>query len=78
VKTARGSNVTTFSEIVDAADGLSVDEQMTLLEILRRRIAERNRQRLLRDVEEARDEFATGKARVASVSEIMDEAAGEA
>lgn len=31
--------MTTFSEVVDAADNLSADEQETLLEILRRRIA---------------------------------------
>ncbi|MEX2093346.1 MAG: hypothetical protein WD971_11750 [Pirellulales bacterium] len=69
--------MTTFSEIVDAADGLSVDEQVTLLEILRRRIAERNRQQLLREVQEAREEFASGKAQIATVKEIMDEVRGE-
>jgi len=70
--------MTTFSEIVDAADGLTVDEQLTLLEILQRRIAERNRAQLVCDVAEARAEFANGQARAASVNDIMDEVGGEA
>ena len=61
--------MTTFSEIVEAADRLSVDEQETLIEILQRRIADRNRARLVRDVEEARDEFSRGLARPASGAE---------
>lgn len=67
-----------FSDVVDAASDLSADEQETLLEILRRRLAERNRAQLVRDVDEARAEFADGRAQPASVSDIMDEAGGEA
>jgi hypothetical protein len=67
-----------FSEIVDAADALSIDEQQALLEILRRRIADRNRAQLARDVQEARGEYASGSARPATVKQIMDEANGEA
>ena len=65
--------MTTFSELVDAADNLSVDEQETLVEILRRRIAKRNRDALVRDVADARAEFQSGKTRASSVSDIMDE-----
>jgi hypothetical protein len=70
--------MSTFSEILDAASDLSADEQATLLEILRRRLAEQNRQMLVLDVDEARTEFANGDARPASVDEIMNEASGEA
>jgi len=69
--------MTTFSDVVDAADGLSVDEQETLVEILRRRIAKRNREALVRDVADARAEFQIGRARTSSVSDIMDEVRGE-
>ena len=69
--------MTTFSDVVDAADDLSVDEQETLIEILRRRIAKRNRDVLVRDVAEARDEFQSGKTGATSVSDIMDEVRGE-
>ena len=69
--------MTTFSDVVDAADDLSVDEQETLVEILRRRIAKRNREALVRDVADARAEFRTGQARSSSVSDIMEELRGE-
>ncbi len=63
-----------FSDVVDAADRLSTEEQEELLEILRRRLAERRRAQLVREVQEARAEFAGGEAGPASVDEIMDEA----
>jgi hypothetical protein len=69
--------MTTFSDVVDAADDLSVDEQETLIEILRRRIAKRNREALVRDVAEARAEFQTGRASTSSVSDIMEDLRGE-
>lgn len=67
----------TFSDIVDAADGLSVDEQETLVEILQRRIAKQNREALVRDVADARAEFQSGQCRTSSVSDIMNEVRGE-
>lgn len=67
----------TFSEVVDAADGLSVDEQETLLEILRRRIANRKRAILVQEVAEARAEFRAGKARVTSIGDMMAEVCRE-
>jgi hypothetical protein len=68
--------VTTFSEIVDAADHLSGDEQIALMELLRRRIAARNRESLARDVAEARAEFKKGQLRAASASNIIAEVRG--
>ena len=67
----------TFSDIIDAADNLSVDEQETLVEILQHRIAKRNRDALVRDVDEARTEFQDGNTQTTSLSEIMDEVRGE-
>ena len=69
--------MTTFSDVVDAASDLSIDEQETLLEILRRRIAQRNRDVLIRDVADARAEFQSEKTRAASVRDILDEVRGE-
>jgi hypothetical protein len=68
----------TFSDIVDAADRLSADEQLTLLEILSRRLAEQGHQQLVRDVTDARAEFNSGGGQPASVKQIMDEVAGGA
>ena len=64
----------TFADVVDAADKLSADEQESLLRILRRRIAERNRAQRVGDVAEARAEFVSGGARPATAQQIMDEA----
>jgi hypothetical protein len=70
--------MTTFSEILSAADQLPIDAQQTLVEILQRRIAERGRAEIVRDVADARAEFAAGKAQPASAKDIMDEVTGEA
>lgn len=60
-------------EIVNAADNLSFDEQQTLLDILKRRVAEVRRKQLVQEVQEARDEFSKGQCQPASVQEIMKE-----
>jgi hypothetical protein len=65
--------MTNFSEILDAASSLSADERQSLLEIMGRRLAERNRAQIVHDVHEARAEFADGRARTAAVKQIMDE-----
>lgn len=71
------TKMTKFSEIVDAADNLSVDEQEGLVEILRRRIAQRNRMTLTQEVSEARAEFLSGNTPAISVRDLMDEVSGE-
>ncbi|HEX3599477.1 MAG TPA: hypothetical protein VHU84_05005 [Lacipirellulaceae bacterium] len=70
--------MTTFAEIVDAADQLSADEQQTLVEILNRRLAERNRRQIVRDVADVGREFASGGGRVTSPNQIMDKVSGGA
>jgi hypothetical protein len=67
----------TFADVVDAADKLSLDEQQALLEIIRRRITERNRAQLVRDVESSRAEHVSGRSRSATVTQILDEASRE-
>ena len=63
----------TFADVVDAAAKLSIDEQETLLQILRRQIAERTRAQIVRDAQSSRAEHASGQSRVATVTQIMDE-----
>ena len=64
---------TSFADVLEAADSLSLDEQQTLLEVLRRRVTERARKAVIHDIEEARREFAAGQCRSASVEELMSE-----
>ena len=66
--------MSTFSDIFDAAGGLSTDEQETLLVILSRRLTERRRAELCREIQESRAEYRAGEALPASADKIMDEA----
>jgi hypothetical protein len=65
--------MTSFADIVAAAQTLSPDEQETLVTILQRRIVDENRKRLRREIDAARAEHASGASRPASVAELMDE-----
>ena len=62
-----------FDEILDAIEKLSEDEQAELLEVARRRLAERGRERIAQDAREAREEYASGKAEQRSVTRLMRE-----
>lgn len=64
---------TTFNEVVEAADSLSMTDQEALVDLLRHRLAAARRQEIERTVREARREFESGQAQIASVAEIMDE-----
>lgn len=63
----------TFNDVLEALEQLPPDQQADLLEIVRRRLAERGRQRIFADVNEARAELNTGAANPSSVDEIMRE-----
>ena len=67
----------TFDEVLEAIEHLPVDEQVDLLEVVRRRLAERGRRRVIDDIADARTEFNNGMAKPASVDEIMGEISGE-
>ncbi len=55
-----------FGEVVEAVDQLSPEEQEMLIALVRHRLVERERKRLLADVQEARGEFAQGSCRTDS------------
>lgn len=64
---------TTFDEVLDAIEHLPLDQQADLIEVMRRRLAERGRRQVVSDVRDARIEHANGKTRTATVDEIMRE-----
>ena len=66
-------SVTTFSEILESADKLALDEQETLMEVLHRRIAERRRAGLAKEIQNAQQEFRQGTCKPATPSELMTE-----
>ena len=63
-----------FSDVLDAAEQLDVDSQADLVAILRRRLAERGRDRVAATVAEARREFAAGQCQAMTAAEIVAEA----
>jgi hypothetical protein len=67
------TQVMSFGEVLEAADRLSQEEQEELIAILQRRLAQTARQRLISDIQEARQEFAEGRCSPATPNELMCE-----
>ena len=62
-----------FAELLEAIDGLSLDEQEALLQIVRRRMAEVGRKRVAAEIQEAREEFAEGRRHPTTPDDLMNE-----
>ena len=62
-----------FGEVLEAADLLSYDEQEELIGILHRRLALASRQRLVAEIQEARQEFAEGRCSPVTPGELIRE-----
>ena len=62
-----------FVDVLEAADSLSLEEQETLVDILHKRLVERHRTDLAREIQHARDEFKKGGCKSATPSEIVKE-----
>jgi len=62
-----------FHVVVDAADRLTIEEQETLVAVLKRRLVDRRRAELAADIREAQKEFNRGALRPVSPDEIMKE-----
>ena len=54
------SNAVSFNEVLDAVEQLPIDEQESLIDLIRRRIAEYRRQEITTLVSSAREEYRTG------------------
>ncbi len=67
------SVVLPFNEVLEVIETLSLDEQETLLTIMQRRFAERSRQKLVADVQTAREEFNQGHCQPISIEALMQE-----
>jgi len=62
-----------FHEVLDAASKLPVDEQQALIEILRRRVAEEGRRRIVGEIDEAEEAYSDGDFSAGSVQDLMSE-----
>jgi len=75
-RSARGkrNRPASLSEVLDAAEQLDSESQTELVAILNRRLAERGRNRVVVDVQQARREFAEGQCERKTAAEIVREA----
>ena len=64
---------TNFAEILEKADELPLEEQETLIYILQNRLRDQRRAERVRDVEEAQQEFASGKCQPVTPEQLMEE-----
>ncbi|NCR07765.1 hypothetical protein [Microcystis aeruginosa] len=64
---------TTFAEILEAAEQLPLEDQENLIHILQNRLRDQKRTELLRDVQEAQQEFAQGQCQPMTPEQIMEE-----
>ncbi len=64
---------TTFAEILEAAEQLSLEDQENLIHILQNRLRDQKRTELIRDVQAAQQEFAQGQCQPMTPEQIMEE-----
>jgi hypothetical protein len=64
---------TTFAEILEAVEQLSLEDQENLIHILQNRLRDQKRTELVRDVQEAQQEFAQGQCQPLTPEQIMEE-----
>ncbi|HXI71030.1 MAG TPA: hypothetical protein VNN22_11810 [Verrucomicrobiae bacterium] len=63
--------MTKFAQVLDSADGLAIEEQESLVEVLQHRLAEHRRAELVEAVKSARREFKEGHLRPATPAQIF-------
>jgi len=62
-----------FDQVLEQVEQLSDDAQRELVDLVRRRLAERGRQQILQDVRDGLQEYAEGKAKATTVEDLMRE-----
>lgn len=64
---------THFSQVLDNVDQLSVEEQETLIQVVRHRLIDRRRKEIIQEIKEAEDDFKQGKAPPITPEALMKE-----
>ena len=62
-----------FSEVVEAVERLTPDEQETLVSIVQRRLIAQRRRQIVADVESSRDELKAGVCQPTTPDELLRE-----
>ena len=66
----------TFDKIVGLANGLSLPQKESLVEIMSKRLVEQRRAVLRNDIRDANREFRAGRCRTVTATELMREITG--
>ncbi len=62
-----------FGEVLEVVDTLSLEEQEMLTEVVHRRVIERRREELAKDIQDAQREFQAGHCHPMTPDELMAE-----
>lgn len=63
----------TFDDLLTAIDRLTPEDQAVLIDIVRRRLSELGRQRVIAEVKQARKEFKAGQCQPATPDDLLRE-----
>jgi hypothetical protein len=66
-------SVLAFGEVLEVVNKLSLEEQETLIEVVRRRVIERRREELAKEIQDAQKEFQAGHCRPVTPDELVTE-----
>ena len=66
-------NISSFQQVLDTVESLSLEEQTILLDILSNRLKQRQRQQLVQEIKEVKQEYQEGKVKFGSVDEFLSE-----
>ncbi len=67
------ADTATFDQVLDAIEHLPADQQADLVNLVRRRLAERRRQQIIADAADAQAQFAAGRTKAMSIDDVMRE-----
>jgi len=62
-----------FDELLEAVENLPDEAQAELVDVIRRRLAERGRERVVAEVRQARKEYTEGKCSATTPDDLMRE-----
>ena len=63
----------TFDQVLEAIEHLPIEQQADLVDVVRRRLAERGRQQIVADAHEARAEFTACRRHATPIDDLMRE-----
>lgn len=67
------TSVSRLDQVIESIENLSIDEQETLIDLIRHRLAERRRSEIAANITQAQIEYQAGKVFRGNVTQIMDE-----